>query len=350
MSSKRFILVLIIIMIIGFAIGFFSQGDKAKQIVVEHEARVAGEKSRVGAVDNNGVMRLYPLAMLSGSSRGMLFNISKALVDALGEMNYETSVKISGSTSQSLEWLLQDKGQLAIVNSEKALQAYYAKGPFKDQSPAVDLRVLMSLWGNYWQILALADSGINTVADLQGKKIAVDERYSDADSALRVLFKAAGFTDIEENIIYASLRESLDLLSKGGCDVIFMIAMLDGYRMNRIISEKMNLKLVPIDEATFQRLSTEHPYYLYDIFPAQRVYGMAEDVPTVSTLNLLLVSQSVPDDVVKQLLYNLWSNGEAIQKKYPVLRTTIFDEDAAYEVGLPYHSGALEYFHETLPN
>ena len=339
MSVKRFILILIVITIIGFALGFFTQGDKASQIMAQHKARMAVENIRDGAVDTRETGRSYPLAMLTGSSRGMLFNISKALVDALNEMNYEMSVKVSGGTPQNIEWLLQNKGQLAIVNSEKALQAYHAEGPFKDQPPADDLRVLMSLWGNYWQIMTLADSGINTLADLQGKKIAVDERYSDAYIAIQALFKAAGLNYDEDKIIFASLRESLEFITKGECDVIFMIAMLDGYRMNRINSEKMNLKLVPIDGDVFQKLSMEHPYYLHDVFPAQRVYGMAEDVSTVSTVNLLLIAKNVPDDIVIKLLHNLWDNGEAIQKKYPVLRTTVFDENPAYEVGLPYHPG-----------
>src|SRR5207245_5346867 len=57
-----------------------------------------------------------------------------------------------------------------------------------------DLRGIAAIYPNYIQIVARADAGIKTLADLKGKKISVGAPKSGTELNARVILAAAGIT------------------------------------------------------------------------------------------------------------------------------------------------------------
>lgn len=346
MLNKNFFILLFLIVIIGFSIGFFTGGDRDREDVVESSS--AAETSDLGPVTEIGGEQktsIYNLMMLSAAPGGHNFDVSKAVVDALGDMDYNTAVTITGGTAQNIEGLLNGQGQLAISNSDTALEAYTGQGAYSGQVPAANLKVLMSMWVNYGQLLVRADSDINSLDDLSGKVIAVDEPDSDADRALRALLATNSIPFSDDRLKYMALPKALDELEQGACDAIFMVGMLENDRVAAVQAHDLEIRAVPIDDAAFERLTALYPFYMRGVLPAG-TYALPADVPTVVTVNIMLVSESVPEDVVYAMLQNLFAQKDVLGGKYQILQTALFDGNAAFDIGIPLHDGAAKFYRE----
>ena len=346
MFNKNFFILMLLIIIIGFAFGFFTSGKRGVGAPVESAANTetAGLPSAAEAGEERKIY-VYELMMLSAAHDGHNFNVSKALVDALGDMDYATAVTITGSTRRNIAGLLKGQGQLAVANSDTALEAYNAKGAYSGEPPATSLKVLMSMWVNYGQLLVRADSDIRSLADLSGKAIAVDEPDSDADRAVRALLNTTERPFSEDNLKYLALPEALDELEQGLCDAIFVVGMLESDRAATIKARDFSVRPIAIDDATYKRLLEFYPFYMRRDLPAG-TYDSSQETPTIATVNVMLVSESVPEDVVYTMLKDFFAQKDVLAAKYPLLQKALFDEDVAFNIGVPFHAGAIKYYRE----
>lgn len=346
MFNKNNIILLLLIIIIGFSIGFFTGGDREEEAVAETAS--SGEISDVGPVVQTGGEQkphVYSFMMLSAASDGHNFDVSKAVVDALGDMNYDTAVMITGSTMQNIEGLLNGQGQLAISNSDTTLEAFNGRGVYGGQAPIPDLRVLMSMWVNYGQLLVRADSDVKSLADLAGRQIAVDEPGSDADRTIRALMAITETSLSEDHLAYVALPDALDGLEQGIYEAVFIVGMLESDRVATIEASGLDVRVIPIDDAAFNQLTALYPFYMQDVLPAG-VYASQTEVPTVVTVNVMLIAESVSEDVVYKMLQDFFAQKDELSHKYPILQKALFDEKAAFDIGIPFYTGAAKYYRE----
>ena len=75
-----------------------------------------------------------------------------------------------------------------FAQSDVAYWAYTGTGTMEGSKPATGLRTIAALFEEHIHLVALADSGINSVADLAGKRVSLDEpgsgTYVDANLIL----------------------------------------------------------------------------------------------------------------------------------------------------------------------
>ncbi len=89
----------------------------------------------------------------------------------------------------------------------------------------LDLRIIGDLLrdggtGQYsLTFLVAEDSGINTVADLRGKTLAVNAIGSAGDTAMRIMLRQNGLEDSDVTTVEAGLRNHTNLLSAGEVDM-----------------------------------------------------------------------------------------------------------------------------------
>lgn len=354
MLNKHFFILLALIIVIGFSFGFFTSGKSDREAAVESGETAtlvqsapadASDLVPIAAAADGQDAYVYRLMMLSAAQSGHNFEVSKALVDVLGDMKYDTAVTITGSTQQNIAGLLDGQGQLAVSNSDTAREAYNAKGAFSELPEAKNLRVLMSMWVNYGQLLVRADSNIHSLADLSGKIIAVDEPDSDADRAIRALLNTTEMPFSKDSLGYMALPEALNELEQGVCDAIFLVGMLESDRAAMVQESGFGIRPIPIDDEAFERLLQFYPYYMRNALPAE-TFGSASEIPTIATVNVMLVSENVPEEVVYTMLKDLFAQKDVFGEKYPILQKALFDEDVALDIGVPFHAGAQKYYRE----
>ena len=82
-----------------------------------------------------------------------------------------------------------------FAQSDVAYWAYTGTGTMEGRPAAADLRAIAALFPEHIHLVVLADSGINSVADLAGKRVSLDEPGSGTFVDANLILEANGVTE-----------------------------------------------------------------------------------------------------------------------------------------------------------
>ena len=289
----------------------------------------------------------YFITVLTGPSSGIYFPIGGAFSTFISTLGYKTSATATGATAENINALQTGQGEMAIAMSDSVIQAVEAFGAYQGKPPAKNLRAMMGLWPNFCQIVTTANSGIKTFADLKGKKVGVGAPNSGVELNARMMFEAHGMTYKDCRVDYLSYGEAIDQMKNGLCDAAFVTSGL-GNATIRELGVSHKVAFVPVEGQALKNLIKKYPFYIEAVIPKD-VYGAEKDTTTAAVMNIMLVDVKLPDDVVYDLLENIYSAKglEAIQASHGTAKANIKPETALRGIvgtSVPFHGGAIKYY------
>jgi TRAP transporter TAXI family solute receptor len=236
---------------------------------------------------------------------------------------------------------------MAIAMADSVIQAVESFGAYEGKPPAKNLRAMMGLWPNVCQIVTTADSGINSFADLKGKRVGVGAPNSGVELNARMMFEAHGMSYKDCRVDYLSYGEAIDQMKNGLCDAAFVTSGLGNATIRELGTSK-KIAFVPVDGEAREKLIAKYPFYVPFVIPAA-VYGAEKDTPTAAVMNIMLVDVKLSDAVVYDLLDNIYSPKglEAIHAAHGTAKANISPETALSGIlgtSVPLHSGAAKYY------
>lgn len=287
------------------------------------------------------------ITVLTGPSSGIYFPIGGAFSNVIGKLGYKTSVTATGATAENINALLTGQGELAIAMSDSVIQAVEAFGAYAGKPPAKRLRAMMGLWPNYCQIVTTEDSGIKTFQDLKGKRVGVGAPNSGVELNARMMFEAHGMSYDDCRVDYLSYGEAIEQMKNGLCDAAFTTSGL-GNATIRELGVTKKISFVPVEGEALEKLLAKYPFYIKATIPAA-TYGTAKDTTTAAVMNIMLVDEKLPAEVVYDLLENIYSPAglETIHAAHGAARTNIRLETALRGIqgtAVPFHEGAIKFY------
>ena len=100
-----------------------------------------------------------------------------------------------------------------------------------------------------------------------------------------------------------------------------------------------------IDEKSADKLKRTYKFYTDCTIPKETYQGQTKDIHTVGVKAVLLASDKLSADTVKDITKILFKNKEELQYSLPV--DISIDEKTAVEgVTIPFHEGAAAYYEE----
>ena len=287
------------------------------------------------------------ITVLTGPTSGIYFPIGGAFSNFIGTLGYKTSSTATGASGENINALLTGQGEMAIAMADSAIQAAEASGAYEGKAPAKALRAIMGLWPNYCQIVTTANSGIKSFADLKGKRVGVGAPNSGVELNARVIFEAHGMSYKDCRIDYLSYGEAINQMKNGRLDAAFVTSGL-GNATIRELGVTHKVAFVPVEGDALKNLIKKNPYYIEGIIPAN-VYGAEKDTTTAAVMNIMLVHEKLPADIVYDLLANIYSPAglEAIGASHNTARGNIKPETALRGIvgtSVPLHDGAIRYY------
>ena len=176
----------------------------------------------------------------------------------------------------------------------------------KPASPLKKLRGVASIYPNYIQIVASADSGIKTLADLRGKRVAVGAPKSGTELNARAILKTAGmsYKDLGK-VEYLPFGESVELMKHRQLDATLQSAGL-GVASLRDLSTSVKIMVVAIPADVIAKVGD--PAYQASVIPARTYEGQTADVPTALVQNFLVTHDGVSSDTVYKMTKGMFDN------------------------------------------
>lgn len=230
---------------------------------------------------------------------------------------------------------------LAITNNNLSVLANKGVGPYKSTG-AMDLRTLGSLHFSILHMITLADSDIEGIADLKGKRVAVGPA---GGGTIPFLTQVLGLTDLEIDDItpsFLSYGDGFSQLADGNVDAAFA---LSGYPAGAVMQAQANkkLKFIPLtDEQLTTALET---YTNYDkvVVPAD-TYNTDADGVVLGVNNLLIANASMDDETAYQITQAIYTNMEEFKAENAFAHQ--IEPERSSSLGIALHPGAERYFNE----
>jgi uncharacterized protein len=283
-----------------------------------------------------------------GSSQAGGPNYSIALAIAK-ELNEATSLDVRlvprRSPSQVLPLVNSNEQQLGATSGVELTAARNGEGSFSGNE-LTQLRAIGTLFPFRLTYSVRKDSGIETVADLKGTRMASGYRASTTGHILSsAILAAAGisFDDVTP-VEVSDFMEAREFFIEGRTDAVHYIV---GSGVNaRLDSQAGGIRAIGIPP------SEDVDKILHKIHPTLRSMKVAADAEAIGLENdilvmaydyLLYTNASMPDETVASIAEILLENAAAMAQSFAAFRA--FDPTRiASDAGIPYHPAALALY------
>lgn len=237
---------------------------------------------------------------------------------------------------------LRDSG---FAQSDVAFWAFTGTGTREGEEPAKDLRTIAALFEEHIHLVALADSGINSVADLAGKRVSLDEPGSGTYVDANLILGAAGLS--QDDITVEALKGSAaaEALRNGQLDAFFAVA---GFPTGAVVelASAADIKIVPIDGDVAAALTGEYGFFANSEIPEGTYEGVAA-AATISVGAQWFTSAKADDELIYNITKALWNDeSRKLLDVGHAKGATITPDSALAGVGVPLHAGAERFYKE----
>ncbi|HTS84398.1 MAG TPA: TAXI family TRAP transporter solute-binding subunit [Usitatibacter sp.] len=283
--------------------------------------------------------------ILTGGTSGVYYPLGVALSQVYGKAMPEAKIAVQATkaSAENLNLIEAGRGELAFTLGDALSDAWRGNAEAGFKAPLKKLRAVAAIYPNYIQIVASADSGIRTLADLKGKRISVGAPKSGTELNARAILKAAGLTYADfAKVEYLPFGESVELMKNRQLDATLQSAGL-GVASLRDLATSMKIVVVAIPADVVAKVGD--PAYKPAVIPAKTYDGQDSDVSSVAIGNVLVTNESVPEQTVYLMTKALFENLPTLVAAHNAARA-IKLEAATEGLAVPLHPGAARYYKE----
>ncbi len=298
-------------------------------------------------------MALTPLAraqqkfinVLTGGQSGVYYPMGVALSQIYAKVlpDAKVTVQSTKASAENLNLLQAGRGEIALTLGDALSDAWKGDKEAGFNSPLTKLRAVAGMYANFIQIVASADAGIKTMADLKGKRISVGAPKSGTELNARAVLKAAGLSYADfAKVEYLAFGESVELMKNRQLDVTLQSAGL-GVASIRDLSTSIKIIVVPIPADVVAKVGDAA--YQPSVIPANTYTGQTADVPTAAIKNFLVSHEGVPADVVYLMTKSMFENLDTMVAAHAAAKG-ITKQGATSGTPVTFHPGAEKYYRE----
>jgi hypothetical protein len=257
------------------------------------------------------------------------------------------SVESTGGSVYNVNTMRQGELDFGVVQSDVQYNALNGVGEeFEGQGPYDGLRAVFAVHPEPFNVLARADSGIETFDDLKGKRVNIGNPGSGQRATMEVLMTAKGWT-ADDFALASELKsaEQSQALADNNVDaIVFTVGHPNGSIQEATTTT--DAKLIPVAGPEVDALVKENPYYSKAVIPGGMYPGNPDDVETFGVRATFASSADVPEEVVYQVVKAVFENFEDFKKLHPAFASLTKEEMISAALSAPLHPGAEKYYKE----
>jgi len=215
-----------------------------------------------------------------------------------------------------------------------------------DTNKYPNIHAMAFLYGAPAHLIVLEKSGINSIADLKGKRIAVGGAGSGAAAAAQRFFGAIGLWD-NMNIEYIGYSKAAAAIGDGLIDAMWVFA---GFPNSSVIQAAASNKIKILDTFSAGEKGgafEQYPFYAPLTIPAGTYSGVDYDVKSFQDSALWIASKDVAPEHVYNALANIYTkDGLSYMVKVKSTAKSMSVEGALTGIVTPVHPGAQKFWKE----
>lgn len=284
----------------------------------------------------------FPTAGASGA----LYAVGAAITNMWSSQvpGVQASSQASAGGIANLNMVSEGEAQVSIAISSNVYQCLNGTDSFKDHAYK-DLKAIGGLYLNPNQVVATANSGINSLKDVKGKHFAVASAGSSVYNECETHFTAAGLSfpdDIKAE--YITFTDAADMLQNGSIDGAWIMSGAPASAVTQALTGGAHL--VEIDDNLIKELKAKYPWYTSYTIKVGTYPNQDKDVKTSAIKMVMFCRGDLPEDVVYQLTKTLWEHMDELGQSQKNLKGLTAENAVKDIADIPLHPGAAKYYKE----
>jgi hypothetical protein len=286
----------------------------------------------------------------TGGQTGVYYVVGQSVCKLVNRDTGKTGIRCTapstGGSIDNINSIRSGARNLGVAQSDWQYHAYNGTSKFEDQGPFKELRAVFSIHPEPFTVVARADSGIKTFADLKGKRVNVGNAGSGQRGTMEVVMDKLGWT-MDDFALASDLKAAEQ--SAALCDnkvdaIIYTVGHPSGSIEEAATS--CDSILIPVTGPEIDKLVAENPFYAKAVIPGGMYRGTENDVETFGVLSTLVSSTATDSDMVYEVVKAVFDNFDRFKKLHPAFEH--LDPKNMIKDGLtaPLHDGAVKYYKE----
>lgn len=302
-----------------------------------------GKQDGQATTEKNSPMTM---SLASGKAGGTWYPMGGALAEIIQQTVKGSSVAtMQGTGDANIIGVNSGQYTMGLSFSFANADAVAGKGSFESK-PQNQIAGMLALYSSPLQIVVRADSGINSIEDLKGKRIAPGLKGTSGEVLVSHILQVHGlsYKDMAkvEHLAYA---DAAMLMQDGHLDAFMPFTTVPAPVIQDLAVSMGGVKLLSITPEKFDELKKINEGYSKYSIKADTYKGQAKEVLCVGSNNVLIVQKSLSEDHVYNMVKGICENKQKLMGVHQVMKDWN-EKYAAADIGVELHPGAAKYFKE----
>jgi TRAP transporter TAXI family solute receptor len=238
------------------------------------------------------------------------------------------------------------KPYLAMTMADAGQDAYRGEDKFKGNK--IPLRTLMVMYPNRMHVVTIDGTGVNTVADLKGKRVSTGSPGSATEVMAFRMIEAAGLDrDRDVRRERLGVAESVNALKDKKIDAFFWVGGLPTAAVTDLANTPgVRIKLIDHVQLVAPMNKKYGQLYIEDLIPKATYKGMETDNRNATVWNLLVAHENLSEAAAYSIVKTIFERRDDLIAVHREAENFKMELQKSAATPIPFHPGALKYFAE----
>ncbi len=208
-----------------------------------------------------------------------------------------------------------------------------------------NVRSLFPMYNTYFHWIADAGKGINSLRDMEGKRVGSGPRAGTIGTYGERFFQILGINPRE--IVYGGIGDLVENQGDGLLDANGFAAGIpvSAFKQYEVTKGPANVVFIGVDGADREKIKAEYPYFSNAVIPKGTYDALTSDLETIGVWNIAIASKYLDDDYVYKMVKAVLENNDKMRAAHAAAKETLIENFKYLDI-IPLHPGAIRYYKE----
>ncbi len=294
------------------------------------------------------VAQTKQLSITTGGTGGVYYPLGGGFASIIGKNipNTTAAAEVTGGSVANLQLVGTGRADMGLAQVDASWDAIRGEDKFK--SGKLPIQALAVMYPNHMHVVTIDGTGVTKMEDLKGKRVSTGSPGSATEVfAFRVIEAAGLDKDKDMRRERLGVAESVNALKDKKIDAFFWVGGLPTAAVTDLSATPgTKLKMIDIAQYTDKMVAKYGNIYSATVIPQATYTGMDADNKNVAVWNIMMVNESMSEDLAYQLTKLLFEKREELALTHKEALNLKTENQTKAKAGVPFHKGALKYFAE----
>jgi TRAP transporter TAXI family solute receptor len=287
------------------------------------------------------------LSIATGGTGGVYYPLAGGFGSILAKEipGVTATAEVTGGSLDNMKLVGSGNADIAFTQVDTAVDAVAGRDKFPKKLP---IRALVVMYPNLMQVVTLEGNGINSLADIKGKRLSTGAPGSGTEIfALRIIEAIGLDKDKDMSRERLSAAESANALKDKKVDAFMFVAGVPTSAITDVAATPgVKMLLIDHDQAVPKMVEKYGPSYAAALIPKGSYPNQDKENKVAATWNIMAVRDDCPEDLAYNLTKIMLEKREDLGKVHKEALNIKVENQKTQNAGIPWHPAALKYFAE----